>query len=86
MINYCIIHKCEDKSVVLVDFFDTVMFRHIHSHQMMGNWAKALVRKYPELDEKKLVEYTGYCKSTAYRLNLRKDWVCAHVGTSKRVL
>lgn len=57
MINYCIIHKCEDKSVVLVDFFDTVMFRHIHSHQMMGNWAKALVRKYPELDEKKLVEY-----------------------------
>lgn len=30
-------------------------------------------------------EDTGYCKSTAYRLNLREDWV-AHVGTSESVL
>lgn len=57
MVNYCIIHKCKGKSVVLVDFFDTVMFRRIHSHQLMGKWAKALVRKYPEIDEKKLIEY-----------------------------
>lgn len=57
MINCYIIHKCKNKSVILVDFFDTVMFRHIHSHQMMEKWAKALVRKYPEIDEKKLIEY-----------------------------
>ena len=57
MVNYYIINKCRNKSVILVDFFDTVMFRHIHSHCLMGKWAKALTRKYPEIDEKKLVEY-----------------------------
>lgn len=28
---------------------------------------------------------TGYCKSTAHKLNLREDWV-AHVGTSESVI
>lgn len=55
MVNYYIINKCRNKSVILVDFFDTVMFRHIHSHCLMGKWAKALTRKYPEIDEKNLL-------------------------------
>ena len=63
MVNYRIINKCKDKSVILVDFFDTVMFRHIHSHQLMEKWAKALSRKYPRISEKKLVECRKYAIS-----------------------
>ena len=41
----------------------------------------------PELEEAKIPAaiYTGYCKSTAHKLNLREDWV-VHVGTSKSML
>ena len=39
----------EHKSVIFVDFFDTVMFRQIHSHQLMGQWENVLKRKYTQL-------------------------------------
>lgn len=39
----------EYKSVIFIDFFDTVMFRQIHSHQLIGQWENALKRKYTQL-------------------------------------
>lgn len=71
MVNYRIINKCKDKSVILVDFFDTVMFRHIHSHQLMEKWAKALSRKYPRISEKKLVECRKYAISKLGGMSVR---------------
>lgn len=37
------------KKVILVDFFDTVMFRKIHSFQIMPQWNRGMIRKYPQL-------------------------------------
>lgn len=37
--------------IICVDFFDTLMFRHIHSHQLMIQWEKCLKRKYVPLKE-----------------------------------
>lgn len=34
---------------IFVDFFDTVCFRHIHSHQVYLQWAKVLRKKFPEI-------------------------------------
>lgn len=48
MINK-ILNLAKDKDVILVDFFDTVMFRCVHSHQIMSQWEKALKEKYKEL-------------------------------------
>ena len=45
-----IIRKTKEKQYVLVDFFDTVMFRCIHSHQLMAQWEIAMKKKYPSLE------------------------------------
>lgn len=34
-----------DKQYIFVDFFDTVMFRKVHSHQMPKLWDNALSKK-----------------------------------------
>ena len=39
------------KKAVLVDFFDTICFRRIHSHQMYNRWAECLLGKVPSLAE-----------------------------------
>lgn len=41
--------KCANKTHILVDFFDTVMFREVHSFQLMAQWENALKIKFPEL-------------------------------------
>ena len=41
--------KCANKTQILVDFFDTVMFREVHSYQLMKQWENALKAKFPEL-------------------------------------
>lgn len=37
-----LLRKTADKKVILVDFFDTLVFRRIHSYQVYIPWAKAL--------------------------------------------
>lgn len=37
------------KKAVFVDFFDTVVFRYVHSSQVIPQWAAAMIRKFPEL-------------------------------------
>lgn len=37
------------KKAVFVDFFDTVVFRRVHSSQVIPRWAAAMIRKFPEL-------------------------------------
>lgn len=46
----------KDIKYVFVDFFDTTMFRHIHSSQLQPEWEKAIKRKFPNLKEFKLIE------------------------------
>lgn len=41
---------------VFVDFFDTTMFRHIHSSQLLLEWEKALRRKFPNLRNVDLIQ------------------------------
>lgn len=36
---------------IFVDFFDTVCFRHIHSHQVFLQWAKVIRAKFPNIAE-----------------------------------
>lgn len=40
------------KKIILVDFFDTVMFRRIHSSQIPQQWAKGMLTRYPILYNK----------------------------------
>ena len=42
-----VIKETKEIDVVCVDFFDTVMFRKIHSHQLMPQWEKELKRVLP---------------------------------------
>ena len=35
--------------IILTDFFDTVMFRHIHSSQIFVQWAKVILHRFPIL-------------------------------------
>lgn len=49
MINQFIINKARNKSVIFVDFFDTVMFREVHSNQLIYQWEKSIKNKYPSL-------------------------------------
>lgn len=37
--------RTEGKKAIMVDFFDTVIFRRIHSSQIYNQWAKALIRR-----------------------------------------
>ncbi|WP_348701388.1 HAD family hydrolase [Phocaeicola sartorii] len=37
--------------IIFTDFFDTVMFRRIHSSQIYVQWAKALIHKYPVIGD-----------------------------------
>ena len=47
--RYCsvknLLRKTADKKVILVDFFDTLVFRRIHSYQVYIPWAKALLNR-----------------------------------------
>lgn len=43
--------KCANKTHILVDFFDTVMFREVHSYQLMEQWENTLKVKFPELND-----------------------------------
>lgn len=49
-VERAILKKSEGKKIVAFDFFDTVMFRHIHSHQLLGQWSKAFKQKFPSLE------------------------------------
>ena len=37
------VEKVKNKKVVFVDFFDTLVFRHIHSTQVFEQWEKAII-------------------------------------------
>lgn len=39
----------KNKKVILVDFFDTVMFRKVHPLQVCEQWAVCVTRKYPAI-------------------------------------
>ena len=39
------------KPIILVDYFDTLMFRYIHSSQLLRPWGRAMNRKYPDVNE-----------------------------------
>lgn len=41
------------KKIIFTDFFDTVMFRRIHSFQIYIQWAKAFIHKYSVIGESK---------------------------------
>lgn len=43
------ISKFSGKEYIFVDFFDTVCFRHIHSHQVDEQWAKVVKVLYPSI-------------------------------------
>ena len=34
------------REIILIDFFDTVMFREVHSFQLHSQWAKIISEKY----------------------------------------
>lgn len=34
------------REIILIDFFDTVMFREVHSFQLLPQWAKIISEKY----------------------------------------
>ena len=34
------------REIILIDFFDTVMFREVHSFQLPSQWAKIVSEKY----------------------------------------
>lgn len=59
--------------VVFVDYFDTLVFRYIHSHQIYGLWARRLLAKLNLesncIDERSLVSYRK-----KVLLNLRKEF------------
>lgn len=40
-----LLKETADKKVILVDFFDTLVFRRIHSYQVYIPWAKALLNR-----------------------------------------
>lgn len=44
-----ILHEAKHKNVIFIDFFDTIMFRQVHSHQLMEQWEKALKKKFSQL-------------------------------------
>lgn len=71
----------QKKKVILIDFFDTVMFRKIHSYQIMPQWKKGMIRKYPQLRDmnedlillrKHAIEALGGNESTINYYNLIK--------------
>ena len=43
------------KPIILVDYFDTLMFRYIHSSQLLRPWARAMNRKYPDVNEEAFI-------------------------------
>ena len=45
-VENAILKKSEKKEVIAFDFFDTIMFRHVHSHQLMMQWSRAMKRKF----------------------------------------
>ena len=45
-----IVEESEGRPYILVDFFDTIMFRCVHSHQLMAQWENAMKKKYPFLE------------------------------------
>lgn len=64
---YKIEKMVKNKSVIFVDFFDTIMFRQIHSHQLLHQWEKALIKKYSTLSEINLSELR---KKVIKRMNM----------------
>lgn len=61
----------KNKDIILVDFFDTVMFRRVHPYQLLDQWAICMIRKFPSLyslGEEDLVEKRhkahSICKKT----------------------
>ena len=64
---------CEtaDKKIILVDFFDTLVFRRIHSYQVYIPWAKALLNriKVENVTAEQLVAFRRQAIST-----LRKEY------------
>lgn len=69
--------KCANKTHILVDFFDTVMFREVHSFQLMEQWENALKVKFPELIDLNL---------TSIRKNVINDLGKEECAISYRVL
>ena len=41
--------------MIFVDFFDTIMFRKIHSFQLLPQWEKKLKSNYPQLNDVDLI-------------------------------
>ncbi|ACX74569.1 Haloacid dehalogenase domain protein hydrolase [Fibrobacter succinogenes subsp. succinogenes S85] len=54
-----ILKKLQPYDVIFVDYFDTLVFRNIHSHQIYSQWAKVLLGKLDSvskhIDEEQLV-------------------------------
>lgn len=40
-----------DAEYIFVDYFDTVCYRHIHSWQVLPQWAKAIINRWPKVTE-----------------------------------
>ena len=45
---------CKKKQVILVDFFDTTMFRHIHSSKLMRQWSAMMQSKFAAFLEEEM--------------------------------
>ena len=58
-------------NVIFVDYFDTTVFRYIHSHQIYGQWAKQILARCPQIG--KFVDVKGLIRNRWSALsNLRK--------------
>ena len=66
-----LLRETADKKVILVDFFDTLVFRRIHSYQVYIPWAKALLNriKVENVTAEQLVAFRRQAIST-----LRKEY------------
>ena len=58
---------------IFVDYFDTIAFRTVHSHQMYTQWAKVLSAKVPEIERKRftlerLISIRHSASSDLYKL------------------
>lgn len=50
------------KDIIFVDFFDTIMFRHVHPHTVTMKWANNICKKYNlNITGSRLVKYRNIC-------------------------
>lgn len=70
--TYYLYNRIKDKKVVLVDYFDTVVFRSVHSWEMYPQWAKMLIWRL-NLEGRYSIEELVAIRNKAIN-TLRKDY------------